>query len=310
MRKLVRSTIFCSSFSPYHIFSFFHVLHCLRIHSFFEYKKSLCEMSVQLVLLIAIPKLLSPRHLFTYFRLRYTQNQIDLLNAVLRKRFYCRNVAYNVSFLTRCLNTGVCPCGVQKRVQKTKAYHSLSIERVCLKDDIARSRDSLSNARVQFKYLYDRARSFLSAHDFLRFSLLLSENDDIQRIRLIAKYDKTFTWLRKKRYGQVTFNPSSIINMSALELTDVQKELLSRGTDFGIPPSCNNKEIVMTEFELFYRKLLCFSPISEAQLSVCAAKLRAEAEEHSEQLPDRSSFSLSREHLKPVKNCERIRTSS
>ena len=114
---------------PYHIFSFFHVLHCLRIHSFFEYNKSLCEMSVQLVLLIAILKLLSPRRLFTYFRLRYTQNQIHLLNAVLRKRFYCRNVAYNVSFLTRCLNTGVCPCGVQKRVPKTKDYHSSSIER-------------------------------------------------------------------------------------------------------------------------------------------------------------------------------------
>ena len=43
MRKLVRSTFFCSSFLPYHIFSFFHVLHCLRIHSFFEYNRSLCE---------------------------------------------------------------------------------------------------------------------------------------------------------------------------------------------------------------------------------------------------------------------------
>ena len=43
MRKLVRSTNFCSSFLPYHIFSFFHVLHCLRIYSFFEYNKSLCE---------------------------------------------------------------------------------------------------------------------------------------------------------------------------------------------------------------------------------------------------------------------------
>ena len=27
----------------HHIFSFFHVLHCLRIHSLFEYNKSLCE---------------------------------------------------------------------------------------------------------------------------------------------------------------------------------------------------------------------------------------------------------------------------
>ena len=50
VRELVRSKIFCSSFLPYHIFSSFHVLHCFCIHSFFEYNKSLCEMSVQLVL--------------------------------------------------------------------------------------------------------------------------------------------------------------------------------------------------------------------------------------------------------------------
>ena len=75
VRKLVRSTIFCSSFFPYHIFSFFHVLHCLRIHSFFEYNKSLCEMSVQRVLLIAILKLLSPRRLFILLLLLFVNNR-------------------------------------------------------------------------------------------------------------------------------------------------------------------------------------------------------------------------------------------
>ena len=41
------------------------------------------QMSIQLVLLIAVIKLLSPRRLFKYFKSRYTQPQIDILNLTL-----------------------------------------------------------------------------------------------------------------------------------------------------------------------------------------------------------------------------------
>ena len=128
--------------------------------------------------------------------------------------------------------------------------------------------------------------------------MLLSENDQKQRIHLITEHDKTYNWLRQKRYGHVTIDPeTTIINMTSLELTTLQKELLCCGTDFGIPPKSNKKEVIMTEFELFYRKLLCFRPVSELQQSICAAKIRAEAEEHADALPDRRTFSLKREHL-------------
>ena len=204
-------------------------------------------------------------------------------------------------FLRRCLDNGVCPGGVENRVRRTKAYHTLNIERVFMKDEIARSCDTLSKSRSRFRYLYDHAGCFLSSHDFLRFSMLLSENDQKQRIHLITKHDKTYNWLRQKRCGHVTIDPdTTIINMTSLELTTLQKELLCRGTDFGIPPISNKKEVIMTEFELFYRKLLRFRPVSESQQSICAAKIRAEAEEHADALPDRRTFSLKREHLKAL----------
>ena len=57
----------------------------------------------------------------------------------------------------------------------------------------------------------------------------------------------------------------------------------------------------MTELELFYRKLLSFTPTLEAQQSICAAKIRAEAEEHADKLPDKRSFSLGQEHMKALK---------
>ena len=64
-------------------------------------------MSLQLVLLIAILKLLSPRRIFKYFRSRYSQTQIDILNHALKSRFHYRSVAFNVVFLRRGLDNGV-----------------------------------------------------------------------------------------------------------------------------------------------------------------------------------------------------------
>ena len=46
---------------------------------------------------------------------------------------------WKIIFLKRCKENGVCPTSIQKRVHKARAYHSLAIERVFLKDDIARS---------------------------------------------------------------------------------------------------------------------------------------------------------------------------
>ena len=83
------------------------------------------HMSLQLVLLSAILKLLSPRRIFKYFRSRYSQTQIDILNHALKSRFHYRSVAFNVVFLRRCLDNGVCPGGVENRVRRTKAYHTL-----------------------------------------------------------------------------------------------------------------------------------------------------------------------------------------
>ena len=58
------------------------------------------------------------------------------------------------------------------------------------------------------------------------------------------------------------------------------------------------KEQVLCDFELFYRKLRDFAPVSESKRMVCAATLRAVAKEHAEQAAERRTFSLSRERMK------------
>ena len=183
--------------------------------------------------------------------MRYTRDQTECLNTVLRKRYVCRCIAFNVAFLKQCLEFGVCPGTIQKRVQRAKEYQSLSIERTFIKDDIARSTDTLDKSRTSFKHLCREAREFLSQHDFLRFSILLSENDDRLHTRLVTKYDQNIKWLRKKRVGAITIDTNTIINLANIPLTTVQQELLSRGRDFVIPPTSNMKEQVHCDFELF-----------------------------------------------------------
>ena len=90
-------------------------------------------------------------------------------------------IALNVTFLRQCLDCGVCPNAIQKRVQKAKAHQSLAIEKTFITDDIARSTDTLGKVRSQFRRLYRQARAFLSEHDFLRFSMLNSENSSGRR---------------------------------------------------------------------------------------------------------------------------------
>ena len=107
-------------------------------------------MTAEFVLFIAIIKLLSPRRLFTYFKRRYSRSQVEILNDVLRKRYVARNISHNIIFLKRCKENGVCPTSIQKRGHKARAYHSLAIERVFLKDDIARSTDTLCSVKSQF----------------------------------------------------------------------------------------------------------------------------------------------------------------
>ena len=94
-----------------------------------------------------------------------------------------------------------------------------------------------------------------------------------QQVKLLAKYEKNIKWLRAKRYGSFKPNMDTIIN---IELSPVQKELLCRGTESGIPPSNNRKEMVLTQFEMFHTKLMKnFTPVSENQRAIFMANLRA-----------------------------------
>ena len=92
----------------------------------------------------------------------------------------------------------------------------------------------------------------------------------------------------------------TIINLSDEELSNIQKDVLCRGVDFGVPRR-PGKEEVRSAFEMLYQNLSQFSPHSKDGVAQCRASLEAIAHEYANRDNDLRSFSLRRDHFKALK---------
>ena len=164
---------------------------------------------------------------------------------------------------------------------------------------MAKSKDRLSKTKCDFYDGYRQAKTSLQMTDFLRFSLLLAECDQKQRITNEEKYAKTLKFLRKERYGSWEENYSNIINLADIELTSAQKAILSKGMDFCLPPYLV-EEHVFAEFEIFYSRLVQSNPtaIPKPKENRCRSSLTEIASKLALSKPDRRDFLPESEHLK------------
>ena len=158
--------------------------------------------------------------------------------------------------------------------------------------------------RREFKQFFRDSQTFLSEWDFIRFARSVSEIDEKQRKRLTERNQRNLALLKKRRYGSLSASYDTIINLSNLELSNIQKDVLCRGVDFGIPHQ-SSKEEVLCEFEVFYRSLAEFSPASKAAVAQCRSSLEGLAHEYANKENDLRSFSLTREHMKALKDLRR-----
>ena len=91
---------------------------------------------------------------------------------------------------------------------------------------------------------------FLSLTNWLRFNKLLGETGYRLRHKLRTQYSGRLEWLRTRRFGSEELNFDAVFNLSSVNLSRTQLEILSRGPRFGIPLRCVCKEEVFSEFEL------------------------------------------------------------
>ena len=222
------------------------------------------------------------------------------LNATVKARGRLSSVLFNLKFLRECLRNGVVPAFISHRIKRAKLHDSLKLERVFLKDEIVKCTESLAKKKEDFRLLYCQVRKNLSLRDYLKFSWMLSVIDRRQRPSLTAKYDRSLEHLRRVRYGCWSENYGNIINLANYELSTVEKDVLSRGLDFGIPPIIRPEEL-KAEFEVFNKQLSFNTSSSREDVDRLKIRLADIATQYTTTKPDLKGFVLHREHLKALR---------
>ena len=94
-----------------------------------------------------------------------------------------------------------------------------------------------------------------------------------------------------------------MFNLSRMELSRAQMEVLSRGPNFGLPPGSVCKEGILGEFELYYDKVdhLMSSSTSPESKEAFRNKLRSLAHEYANIKQDRNAFPLGRERMEAIR---------
>ena len=140
-------------------------------------------------------------------------------------------------------------------------------ERKLLQEEVYNKR-LVSKLEKECKSLYNNVKSNLNLIDFhhvLNISLVSNEKDLEQiKFRHLSKLKSlipNFTW---DLVATSSHDPEKVIfNFSSYKLSSSDKDLLSKGLRFAIPPKQIDYSNFMTEFELLYRSTLDLSMTTE-----------------------------------------------
>ena len=241
----------------------------------------------------------STRNLFVYFRRRYSHQILDKLNRVLKLKDKTIRLAGNVTFLKDCLKAYVAPSGIRHRVRKANPKRPWSIERAFLRDDINKELDCLEQTNDDYYRNLTNVLTELSTFDQFRFCKLLNETATRLRKEVSASKSKYLQSLCRSQLGQGELDHDSIVNLTDVVLTEMEKDVLCRGLNFGIPPNAKNlRESVESEFELCWEQLVDLEPVSQQKKQDCKTAMTDICRQYVNQKPDTSGYPLNKQHLK------------
>ena len=102
--------------------------------------------------------LVDTKRLFAYFKQRYTNEEIEDLNALVKLRGKLRSARFSLSFLSLCLTNRVAPKFITTRISKSGVRHGPTIERAFLQDEIQKTKTNILNLK-RFSNLSDHSLS-------------------------------------------------------------------------------------------------------------------------------------------------------
>ena len=147
----------------------------------------------------------------------------------------------------------------------------------------------------------------ISLFDRIRFSKLLNQTADRILRETLTKNDKNLKWLITTQVGQSVLDHSSIINLSDIELSDLEKDILCRGLNFGVlpPRSATSFETIAAEFELCWQQLARLDCASDERRAECKASLVNFAHQYSSAKVDRTGYLFDGRHMMAIRDMRR-----
>ena len=188
----------------------------------------------------------------------------------------------------------------EESADEIKVKYSRKMERAFLQDEINFRRDELERLSREHRLCWKVVMETLNRFDALRLSVFISKSENKELTSARERHLSFIEHLKRERFGNASGQHSGIFNLSDLELSIMDKEVLARGLKFGIPRKVSREE-VLAEFELFHQQLRRQEPRSREAEEVCRSKLAGIAESFHSARGSREGFLLEKEHIKTIK---------
>ena len=221
-------------------------------------------------------KFCTTNKIFAYFRLRYTKQQIAVLNNVVRTRGKIRRVLmrkFSAVFLKAYVSKRVVSKNIVARIKRSRARHSPEMERAFFNRYVGKLTEQSRKLRTVYQSHWRAARKFLTFFDTIRFCRYLALLDERTKSKSKIKNERLLFSLTRDRFGNALSDTTRhVLNLSDCVLSDTESFVLSHGLNFELPPRYLYKEI-FAEFESLWAQLLHHSASSVEQRTALKARL-------------------------------------
>ena len=177
----------------------------------------------------------------------------------------------------------------------------MKMERAFHQDEINFVNDELRQLNQEHDGRWKTMMSSLSRFDGLWLYIYMSNGGEKQLSETQERNQTTMHRLKKERFGNLNGQYSNIFNLAGLELSKLEKEVLSRGLKFGIPQRVSREEI-QAEFEVLHQQLRQHMPVSKEAADSCGVKLAGIAESFHACRDSREGFPLRKKTLRQLRH--------
>ena len=148
-------------------------------------------------LLSAIFKFCTTNQLFEYFRRRYSNQQLNILNKLITTHGKIRSAISQTSFLKAFIGQRKLPKFVRFRIEKSSARRIPNIEGAFLHYEIEKSKSLTTFLKGNLRALWQEVRQFLSSFNFIRFCRYIAS---------IVEWERTRTCNQERTKIQISFS--------------------------------------------------------------------------------------------------------